>query len=284
MSRGTIMRELRDEYHRRILREVLRFDSKKGAWNNTDTGSDESIRISAAIVEMICANTGASAGTNKIHVQRTGYEFEKATMSFIQNAFTQILHLRPGQWDFSGGGKISRFDQYEHLPAIKRVLKNEPALRAVLGDYIVTPDIVMSRNPEPDKAINTGRRNIVDDDGDIAGKTPLRQCNAQLPILHATISCKWTLRSDRAQNVRTEGLNLIRNRKGGTPRIVAVVGEPLPSRLTPLVFGTGDIDCVYHFALPELQKAAGENSDMIDMLVKSRRLRDICDLVFDLAI
>ncbi len=39
---------------------------------------------------------------------------------------------------------------------------------------------------------------------------------------------------------------------------MAVTGEPLPMRIASLALGTGDLDCVYHFALPELQKAIEE--------------------------
>ena len=76
--------------------------------------------------------------------------------------------------------------------------------------------------------------------------------------LHASISCKWTIRSDRAQNARTEGLNLIRNRKGHTLHITIVTAEPYPQRIASVALGTGDIDCVYHIALPELAAAAQE--------------------------
>jgi hypothetical protein len=53
--------------------------------------------------------------------------------------------------------------------------------------------------------------------------------------------------------------------------------------------GTGDIDCTYHGALYELMEAAQESiySDSLDMLrllVEGRRLRDITDIPFDLAI
>lgn len=107
-------------------------------------------------------------------------------------------------------------------------------------------------------------------------------------ILHASISCKWTVRSDRSQNTRTEALNLIRNRKGHLPHIVAVIGEPLPTRIAALALGTGDLDCVYHFALDELRETINEidNQDQLDMLlmmVEGKRLRDISDLPFDLA-
>jgi hypothetical protein len=53
--------------------------------------------------------------------------------------------------------------------------------------------------------------------------------------------------------------------------------------------GTGDLDCVYHFALPELRQTIEEldnvdQLDMLNMMVDGRRLRDISDLPFDLAI
>ena len=114
----------------------------------------------------------------------------------------------------------------------------------------------------------------------------LRKKNGGKPILHASVSAKWTMRSDRAQNSRTEALNLIRNRKGHLPHIVVVTGEPLPSRLASLALGTGDIDCVYHFALYELLDAvrdydSHEREDIIETLenlVEGKRLicNDLC--------
>lgn len=122
-----------------------------------------------------------------------------------------------------------------------------------------------------------------------ANLTPLRSINSKKPLLHASISCKWTIRSDRSQNSRTEGLNLIRNRKGHTPHISIVTAEPYPQRIASLALGTGDIDCVYHFALRELIFAAEiinnePVSEIMETLVKGKRLRDISDLPFDLAI
>jgi hypothetical protein len=54
------------------------------------------------------------------------------------------------------------------------------------------------------------------------------------------------------------------------------------------LLGTGDLDCVYHFALPELMQAVletdnGDQQEMLNTLVGGRRLRDIADLPFDLA-
>ena len=150
----------------------------------------------------------------------------------------------------------------------------------------MTPDIVVCRTPVPDEKFN--EKDILLSGDGVAGLTPLRRANSEATILHASVSCKWTIRSDHSQNARAEGLNLIRNRKGKTPHIVVVVGEPLPSRIASLAYGTGDIDCVYHFALRELMEAADagndSDSDVLHTLVAGKRLRDISDLPFDLAV
>lgn len=154
------------------------------------------------------------------------------------------------------------------------------------GDYLVAPDIVVARFPVSDDEINHFGE-VVDDS--VTEYSPLRAANRpeETPLLHASISCKWTIRSDRSQNIRTEALNLIRNRKGYTPKIVAVTAEPLPTRLASLALGTGDLDCVYHFALPELCRAVEQVSEdqleMLETLITGNRLRDISDLPLDLA-
>ncbi len=158
------------------------------------------------------------------------------------------------------------------------------------GDYIVKSDIVIGRQPVSDEEVNRVKK-LIDKTEKIATHTPLLASNFEkaYPILHASISCKWTIRSDRSQNTRTEALNLIRNRKGNLPHIVAVTAEPLPTRLAALALGTGDLDCVYHFALPELIKSIDtieneDQSDMLNMMIEGGRLRDISDLPFDLSI
>ena len=63
----------------------------------------------------------------------------------------------------------------------------------------------------------------------------------------------------------------------------------MPSRLSSLALGTGDIDCVYHFALYELMESIRELGDegamdMLDILIRGRRLKDISDLPLDLCV
>jgi hypothetical protein len=134
---------------------------------------------------------------------------------------------------------------------------------------------------------------VVDADSvpNVANLTAFRARNvgAETKIMHASISCKLTIRSDRSQNTRTEALNLLRNRKGHAPHMVAVTAEPLPTRLASLALGSGDLDCTYHIALPELFEAARtpgceDQLDMLSQLIEGRRLRDIADLPLDLAI
>lgn len=70
---------------------------------------------------------------------------------------------------------------------------------------------------------------------------------------------------------------------------MVVTGEPLPSRIASLALGTGDIDCVYHFALPELIAAVEETGrtevvETLETLVQGKRLKDISDLPLDLSV
>ena len=252
-----------------------------GVPNNADSGSASSVRIAKGIVQ----NIGLPLGSGKLAGQTAGRRFEGATRDFLRDAFGLLSHLRPGDWEFSLGGNIRDYEQYLHLSDVRRVVEQHEELRIIFGDYIVTPDIVVCREPVSDAKINENKALLNNDT--VASYTPLRRSNSQASILHASVSCKWTIRSDRSQNARTEGLNLVRNRKGKTPHIVVVVGEPLPGRIASLAYGTGDIDCVYHFALRELKTAAAGNdsdAEMLDTLVTGRRLRDISDLPFDLAI
>lgn len=82
---------------------------------------------------------------------------------------------------------------------------------------------------------------------------------------------------------------MIRNSKGRQPHIAVVTGEPTPSRLASLALGTGDIDCVYHFALYKLQKAVANSGNdealnMLNTMIEGKRLKDISDLPLDLAV
>lgn len=278
-----LLSQLRKKYHKELSNTILRADSK-GIPSNSDKHSEISVKIARDIIEQI----GTTKNNPRQSGQTSGKIFERITKDFLEKAFQLIIHLRPGNWEFEIGKRIEEFEQYEHLAQLAKALEKNKELHAALGDYIIHPDIIIGRHPVEDKEINKNRI-ILEKTNIYSRLTPLRKANSKNSVLHASISCKWTIRSDRSQNARTEGLNLIRNRKGKTPHIVIITAEPYPQRIASLALGTGDIDCVYHFALPELQKAVLNLNneavlEILDIMVKGKRLRDISDLPFDLAI
>lgn len=285
---------LRAEYHAFIRDQIIRISPggklNSGYPNFADGDNRTSIGLAWGIYKQLPQQ--AELDVTSVSGQTRGNKFEDATRSFLRESFTLLNHIRPGRWRYDTGQSIAIFDQYRHLAYLSNALENNRELKSMLGasgDYIVTPDIIVARYPVTDDDINQDKT-IVDDSPQIAANTRLRaHNNPKFPILHASISCKWTIRSDRTQNTRTEALNLMRNRKGNLPHIVAVTAEPLPTRIAAIALGTGDLDCVYHFALPELKQSLIElkNEDQLDMLnlmIDGMRLRDISDLPFDLAV
>ncbi len=287
---GNMLKDLRRDFHKKLFAHCVRMRSE-GVPNMADKDSVPSVGLATEMT----ARIGLDVPAGTVTPQRVGSQFAIAVCSFLENSFKRIVHLRPGDWTFStaqGPDGIAKFAQYAHLASIERVLSDHPELRSSLGgDYLIKPDIVVSRKPVTDADINSQGPFVSEADA-TAKRTPLRAGNVENSpgILHATVSVKWSMRSDRAQNTRTEALNVIRNRKGGTPRIVVVTMEPLPSRLASIAMGTGDIDCCYHGALEELLAGArqfdlsGSEADILKMLIEGQRLRDISDLSFDLAI
>jgi hypothetical protein len=287
MSKSVQFLEARKAYHAALLKATLTINSK-GVVSNADSSNRASIAIAKGIADLLKAETQGE----RIAGQTSGNQFEGACADFVLATFNKLGHLRPGTWDIhqvSGRNRleIAKYEQYAHLVALDRAAKNDPELAAALGsDYTITPDIVVVRATVDDAAINANGILVNDNVSTLAS---LRMKDNGLPLLHASISCKWTIRSDRAQNARSEALNLVRNRKGRLPHVVVVTAEPTPSRLASIALGTGDIDCVYHFALYELQetiKALGmdDAADMLAIMVDGKRLKDISDLPLDLAI
>lgn len=287
MSDRAEFSDARKTFHAELLKSTLTI-SAAGVPSNADKDSRTSLAISKGIADLLKAETIGE----RIAGQTSGSQFEDICASFVRETFLKLAHLRPGTWDVHqvvGRNRleIARYEQYAHLVALDRAAKADPELAAALGsDYTITPDIVVVRDTEEDSVINTPAY-LVDDS--VTKLASLRKQNGGLPLLHASISCKWTIRSDRAQNARSEALNLIRNRKGRLPHVAVVTAEPAPSRLASIALGTGDIDCVYHFALYELQatvKALGmdDAADMLAVMVNGKRLKDISDLPLDLAV
>lgn len=304
MNAKPLINAARKEFHRALLAGIVTA-SKQGIPNFADKGSLVSVAIAKGIVKRI----GGAIIQSKEAGQTSGNKFEKAVSDYLRATFLNLEHLRPGDWEVRDvrskeSIEISNFEQYEHLAKLKEMIATEPEIAAALGaDYLITPDVVVLRLPESEEKLN---KTILVADETFARLTALRKINRpgvrtssngkQIKhptlLLHASVSCKWTIRSDRAQNARSEALNLIRNRKGRVPHIVAITAEPLPTRIASLALGTSDLDCVYHVALPELKASVDElgkstHSDQwteLETLINGKRLRDIADLPLDLLI
>ena len=270
----------RQEFHATLLANILT-RNVKGIPANADVSSSPSVCVANEILDQL----GPTKTAVKLPGQSAGASFEAICASFIESCMENMGHLRPGEFSVEKGGGIAKFDQYAHLYDLEKIAKSNREIATALGsDYLIKPDIVIAREAESDDKINAAGMLV---DTECAQLTSLRKSNQQLPILHASISCKWTLRSDRAQNARSEALNLVRNRKGRLPHVVAITGEPLPSRIASLALGTGDIDCVYHFALNELKATLANQKrddalDLLNTMIEGKRVRDISDLPLDL--
>ncbi len=290
---NALIANARFHFHERLFETNTLTLTKAGVSSNADTSSRGSKAIAGKIVEILVDEQHHTVNiVDKISGQTLGKQFELLTMEFLQETFPHLQNLRPGQWSILQLGnnnrlKTSDFEQYEHLAYLSALTAENAQLAAALGnDYLVAPDVVIYRNLYEDKEINA-EQYIVDDK--ISRMADIRKTNGGKPLLHASVSAKYTMRSDRAQNSRTEALNLIRNRKGHLPHIVVVTAEPMPNRLASLALGTGDIDCVYHFALYELIRAVKEvgsedAAETLETLVQGKRLKDISDLPLDLAV
>ena len=283
----------RFQFHKRLFETNTLTLTSAGVASNADTSSRGSKAIARRIVDILVEEQHHAVSTvDKISGQTLGKQFETLTMEFLRETFPYLQNLRPGNWTILQLGnnnklKTSDFAQYEHLAYLNALTTQNAQLAAALGnDYLVAPDVVVYRDLYEDSEINAAQP-IVDDE--ICKMADIRKSNGGKPILHASVSAKYTMRSDRAQNSRTEALNLIRNRKGHLPHIVVVTAEPMPNRLSSLALGTGDIDCVYHFALYELIRAVKEVGsedavETLETLVQGKRLKDISDLPLDLSV
>jgi len=235
MSSPPAFAQSRQAFHAALLQSILTLNHA-GVASNADGSNKVSIAIARGIADLLQVRTSASRNAG----QTSGNKFESITADFVQQTFGKLGHLRPGIWDVhqvSGRNRleIARYAQYEHLVALDRAARMDTELAAALGsDYILTPDVVVVRETEGDAAINTAEHLV---DERVTTLADLRQQNGGNPLLHASISCKWTIRSDRAQNARSEALNLMRNRKGHLPHIMVVTAEPTPSRLASIALG-----------------------------------------------
>jgi hypothetical protein len=211
----------------------------KLAWpmvpNFADVDNAESIRIAAGVLDMLAVRREVDPGLPPA----PGGPLEQAVCDHLGEELARRHDDR--QWLVGRGTVISRFDQYAHLSDVDSLVRANPELRITIGmDYLIRPDVTVG----------------------LAGVATA----SGMPPLHAAISCKWTIRSDRVQNIRHECLQMIRHRRGRQPHLVTVTAEPLPSRLASIARGTGEVDAVYHIAYEAMAAsvAATANAEQAD--------------------
>jgi NgoMIV restriction enzyme len=225
--------------------------------NMADAGSTTSKAIAGEMLDILGINHEIP------HVGQTaGVQLEEEVEKHLAEVLPGTIGKAPVQ--VSRRPPITAFSQYEHLARLERLIEEDQTmtLRASIGtDYTIEPDVTVGLGLEAGEA----------------------------PYLHAAVPCKWTLRSDRAQNIRHEAVIMIRHRRGRLPHITPVTAEPMPTRLASLARGTGEMDAVYHVAFDELLQACRsvgtrEQNDVLDELVTHDRLRDLSTLGVTLSI
>lgn len=232
--------------------------------NTADRSSKSSVALAAHILEQL----GVEPGTRP---RKASDSFEPAARTALQSELELV-----GHGALVGSGSILGFEQYRHLRHLDDLVHGSPFLSSQIGrDYLIDADITVSLDaaalPELPPCVTEGL---------------LRRWNPKLPpvletksrLLHALISLKWSIRSDRVQNIRHEAVILTRTRRGRQPHIAVVTLEPLPSRLASIARGTGEIDAVYHLLYEELWDAtmtigSSEQRSVLFELVENGRLR-----------
>lgn len=200
--------------------------------NNADVDNRESLQLGAAMLE---AMQLLPTGSEMPPPADPGSKLEALVKSDIRD---ELEHLPDDRaWEVRRGALITDYSQYAHLLYLDALVASDDTLSVTIGrDYLIKPDVVVGLLDVPTLNLK--------------------------PILHAAISCKWTIRSDRVQNIRHENNQMVRHRRGRQPHLVAVTAEPLPTRLASIARGTGEVDAVYHLAFEELQAAVDASSNV----------------------
>lgn len=213
--------------------------------------------------------------------------FSSLVLKFIQKAFASSILARSQKWkivNVRDKNEINRVKlaHYERLDYFTELAKTGTQLStAALGNNVVLlPDILLYRNGFSDAEINAPFPVV---DGQSAKNADLRASNGNPARLQAVISTLWQM--ENTKTYRTEAVQVVQ-KANGLPYFFVVTGETLPSQLASLLW-MGKMDCIYHFALPELvqvvQKAGEEDAgELLYALINEKRLKDISDLPLDL--
>lgn len=231
--------------------------------------------------------------------------------NLMEAAIAENLRDIRGDLQIEQSRPAADFEQYEHLRVFQdfksRYQGSHAALRQVEELSSDLPDSVAAIRLA--RAIEMARRQAERDDELVSRLSSTMPEESLLridvtvaergssgpssPFLHAALSSKWSLRTDRAQDCVSQGSKLVAQRRGRMPHYAVVTMEPRPAMLRLIAYGSGSVDCVYHLALPQLLAAAdvvasverrsrrGSWSPRVTLLrmVEQRRVRDYDELI-----
>lgn len=228
-----------------------------------DTDNAASQLIAETVLDRLGVPRGIETG---IADPKSGRPLERAVAKSLRQELP--LHDHGRAWNVHETPiAISDFVQYNHLKELDKLVRSSRDLRITLGtDYLIKPDVIVA----------------------LPGRFGLGP-----EFLHAAVSCKWTIRSDRVQNIRHENNQMIKHRRERLPHLVTVTAEPLPTRLSAIARGTGEVDAVYHIAygaldvaVHDLARSGGIQSNQLDAWQECRdlgRVRPFTDLAETIA-
>lgn len=269
-----------------------------GKPNTSDASDQFSVDLGRALFEAM----GVDPGT--VRVEPTGTPLSARVAADLQAEVRRVgssLQVTPEQ-------PLNAFEQYRHVDALKtikpgssknlsqawgkltkfartKVTSSKDSSR--LDDLIAEVDAALAADEDARWVLlaQAGHESLLKLDVVASRSTNL----AQSRQLEVGLSLKWSLRTDRAQDCRSQGAKLSSLRRGRMPHFAAVTMEPRPYMLNLLGGGSGEVDCVYHLDLNALTIAVEQTCEgqprrqsaleTFQRLVEQRRLRDYDELV-----
>lgn len=251
---------------------------REGRPNTSDKGSDGSVELGKVFFEAMGIPSDAvppeqreeketvgnlmasllSADLESITKEEAAHlavEPEKAFTTFEQ--FTHLSAARELRGDMAKevAQAVSELERYS-----SRADLDEEVLSKLTGHLNkIREEIKLTEDRRRDLLNLLGEESLLKLDVTVSRELP-NSVDKAAPLRHlvAGLSLKWTLRTDRAQDCRSQGAKMAALRRGRMPHFAAVTMEPRPSMLALLGRGSGDIDCVYHLHLPALSDAIDE--------------------------
>ncbi|MEU7594796.1 NgoMIV family type II restriction endonuclease [Streptomyces sp. NPDC039022] len=267
---------------------------REGRPNTSDKNDKGSIELGKVFFDAMEIPPEAGIPTQPVG-NLMAQETTRDLQAFLQS---EAAHL-----EVSPERPFTSFEQFSHLNATRElrgdmtqeVIRATNALRNITANFEIDEEAREQLNMhlfnvnQEIRTTEERRRELLDLLGEesllkldvtVARKVLNPMTGACLQHLVAGLSLKWSLRTDRAQDCRSQGAKMAALRRGRMPHFAAVTMEPRPAMLALLGRGSGDIDCVYHLHLPALADAiddycsGSQHKARIEIRDKFRRLRD----------